>query len=98
MNTIKITILVALCLLFTACESLLDEPIYSQLSPDNLLTTEEGIRNVLYSAYAEAANMNQANSKAEIAREEWPTDMMWQTGAVRTPQPYNSLTLHGIPD
>lgn len=79
-NMWKINILIAFGLLFTGCESLLDEPIYSQLSPENLLTTEEGIQNVLFSAYAEVANMDGANSKAEIAREEWPTDMMWQTG------------------
>ena len=66
-------------ILLTSCESILDEPIYSQLSPENLLTTEEGIKNVLFSTYAEFANMGGANSKAEIAREEWPTGLMWQT-------------------
>lgn len=80
MKLFGIVIIVGFCTVFSACEGFLDEPVYSQLAPENLLTTEEGMINVLYSAYSEAANMNGANSKTELAKEEWPTDILWQTG------------------
>ncbi|WP_339750602.1 RagB/SusD family nutrient uptake outer membrane protein [Algoriphagus aquimarinus] len=82
MKTIYIKNLIVVMLAFnmTSCVDMLDEPVYSQLAPDNLLTTEEGIKNVLYSAYAHTANMSGASSKAVIAMEEWQTDLMWQTG------------------
>ncbi len=80
MKLIRILTLIIAGHLLASCDQFLDEPVYSQLAPENLLSSEEGIRNVLYSAYAEAANMAGANSKTELAMEEWPTDIMWQTG------------------
>lgn len=37
-----------------SCEGPLSEEVHSELSPENFLTTEEGIRSVLYSAYGSA--------------------------------------------
>lgn len=77
---IKYLMTVVLVLNMASCVDILNEPVYSQLAPENLLMTEEGIKNVLYSAYAHTANMSGASSKAVIAMEEWQTDLMWQTG------------------
>lgn len=80
MKLFKTILIISFCVSFSACENFLDEPVYSQLAPQNLLDTEEGMVSVLYAAYAELANVNSAISKTDIAREEWPTDILWQTG------------------
>ncbi|WP_028295935.1 RagB/SusD family nutrient uptake outer membrane protein [Olivibacter sitiensis] len=63
-----------------SCSGFLDEEVYSQLAPDNYLNTREGIESVLADAYARAANMNTNNSIYVIAPQEWPTDILYQSG------------------
>jgi len=63
-----------------SCDGFLDEEIFSQLAPDNYLNTREGIESVLTDAYARAANMNGNNSIYVIAPQEWPTDILYQSG------------------
>jgi hypothetical protein len=48
---IKIFILIVLSCHITSCEDLLTEEVFSELTPENFLNTEEGIRSVLNSAY-----------------------------------------------
>jgi starch-binding outer membrane protein, SusD/RagB family len=64
----------------SSCKKFLDEKIYSQLAPENFLTTEDGIKSVLTDAYARAANMNSNNSIYVIAPQEWTTDILYQSG------------------
>lgn len=67
-------------LLSASCKKFLEEKIYSQLAPDNFLTTEDGVKSLLNDAYARAANMNGNNSIYVIAPQEWPTDLLFQSG------------------
>ncbi|MEQ9443580.1 MAG: RagB/SusD family nutrient uptake outer membrane protein [Cyclobacteriaceae bacterium] len=76
----KNTVLFALLLLLAmGCEDALKEDLYSQLAPENFLTTEEGVVSVLNAAYAESyLNGYSAHSVRNI--EEWCTDIEWETG------------------
>ena len=67
-------------LLSASCKKFLEEKIYSQLAPDNFLSTEDGVKALLNDAYARAANMNGNNSIYVIAPQEWPTDLLFQSG------------------
>nr|WP_068888784.1 RagB/SusD family nutrient uptake outer membrane protein [Pedobacter panaciterrae] len=63
-----------------SCKKLLDEPVYSQLVPDNFLTTEDGIKSVLRAAYVrEARVQGQTAAKGTILSQEAVTDIMFQT-------------------
>ena len=63
-----------------SCNGFLDEEVFSQLAPDNYLNTKEGIESVLTDGYARAANMNSNNSIYVLAPQEWPTDILYQSG------------------
>lgn len=68
------------CLLFAGCEKQLQEHPYSQLVPDNFLTSVSGITSVLYAAYAREGELaGQAAVKGCISIQEWCTDIMWET-------------------
>jgi len=77
---IYFSILLIVLIYFTGCKKFLEEKIYSQLAPDNFLNTEDGIRSLLYDAYARAANMRTNNSIYVIAPQEWTTDILFQSG------------------
>ena len=64
----------------TSCNDFLEEEVFSQLAPGNYLTNKEGIESVLTDAYAKTANMRTNNSIYVIAPQEWPTDMLYQSG------------------
>lgn len=71
--------LILLLLVSFSCENTLDEVVYSQLAPDNFLTTEEGIRSTLFAAYSQAyLNGYSHHSVRNIL--EWCTDIEWETG------------------
>jgi hypothetical protein len=70
-------LLLILMFFFTSCENFLEETVYSQLAPDNLLQTKEGIESVLTAAYAETSL---GGSKYHQIEAEWSTDISWQTG------------------
>tara|TARA_R110002049_G_scaffold309289_2_gene520270 strand:- start:64573 stop:65994 length:1422 start_codon:yes stop_codon:yes gene_type:complete len=61
-----------------SCESILEEENRSQLSPENLLTTELGITTVIANAYSILNDL--ISSRNHVKREEFTTDQMWQTG------------------
>lgn len=76
---IRYTTLAALLTLSFGCEETLQEEIFSQLSPENFLTTQEGIKSVLDAAYAEGyINGYSHHSVRNI--DEWCTDIEWETG------------------
>lgn len=79
-SIIKFTMLHAMLLLFaTSCQEALEEELFSQLAPENYLTTEEGVVSVLNAAYAESYFTGySAHSVRNI--EEWATDIEWETG------------------
>lgn len=80
MNTTKYfttALLAVSMMLFMGCENPLEEQAHSQLAPDNVLTTEEGVESVLVSAYGAITWPGRARWNN---LEEWPTDISWQTG------------------
>lgn len=54
--------------------------MFSQLAPENYLRTKEGLTSLLYEAYAKAANMNSNNSIYVLGPQEFPTDILNQSG------------------
>ena len=74
-------IFIIIFLLITqGCESILDEPVYSEFAGGNLLTTKAGIESLLFDGYNWSANMAGPESQAEIKREEMTSDILTQTG------------------
>jgi hypothetical protein len=67
--------LVILC----SCESLVEPESFSQLDPDNVMSTEKGIKGALNAAYAEANN-NQWDGHSILNLNEMTTDIYWNTG------------------
>ncbi len=75
---LKLNIVLLLFLSFS-CKDALDEVVYSQLAPENFLTTEEGIRSTLFAGYSQAyLNGYSHHSVRNIL--EWCTDIEWETG------------------
>jgi len=62
-----------------SCKKLLDEPVYSQLAPENFLTTEDGIESVLNASFAAGyISGYDAHSVQDLVN--WCTDIDWETG------------------
>ncbi|WP_423130036.1 RagB/SusD family nutrient uptake outer membrane protein [Gaoshiqia sp. Z1-71] len=80
MKILKYIIISGIFLLpFTACEDLLDEPVYSQLAPENFLKTDEGIVSVLKAAYVWENNVQgQLAAKGYILTQDGSTDIMFE--------------------
>ena len=82
MKTLKIYLYISImvfALLLSACEKMLEEPVYSQLAPENFLTTSEGISSVLDAALGEGfINGYDNHSVRDILN--WCTDIEWETG------------------
>lgn len=78
MKILKIfTILGLLIMPFSSCKNLLEEPVYSQLVPENFLTTNDGIKSVLKAAYAREGHVQSQNAvKGTILSQEGTTDIM----------------------
>jgi hypothetical protein len=64
--------------LLAGCESMLDEPVRSQFAEGNLLSTKQGLESVLADAYAK--NCAGVSLRNVVKREEFTTDILWQTG------------------
>ncbi|NDV59130.1 RagB/SusD family nutrient uptake outer membrane protein [Bacteroides sp. 519] len=76
---INILVLSIIGILFlSACESWLDEPVRSQFGEENLLSTKQGLESVLADAYAK--NCGGGLLRDIVKREEFTTDILWQTG------------------
>lgn len=69
----------SLIILVGSCTELLEEPVYSQLAPENVFETEEGIQSILFAGYSELANTT-GNNRGICGIEEWGTDIGWQSG------------------
>ncbi|MBX6361753.1 MAG: RagB/SusD family nutrient uptake outer membrane protein [Acidobacterium ailaaui] len=64
---------------FISCRKYLNEPVYSQLSSQNFLVTEDGIASVLNASLAEGfISGYDAHSVQDILN--WCTDIDWETG------------------
>jgi len=64
--------------LLTGCESMLEESVKSEYAEDNLLSTKQGLETVLADAYSK--NNNGTRTRNVVKREEFTTDILWQTG------------------
>lgn len=78
-KTTQCLLLFAMFSFFSGCEDALKEEVYSQLAPENFLTTEEGIQSVLFAAYAEQSIIGNRGNFI-VHAEEWCTDVEWETG------------------
>uniref|UniRef100_UPI003341380E RagB/SusD family nutrient uptake outer membrane protein n=1 Tax=Pseudopedobacter sp. TaxID=1936787 RepID=UPI003341380E len=65
--------LLAITVSFSSCEKLLDVTPNSEFAPGNVLTSEKGIKSLLFSAYAH--QQTQQNSRFVINNSEVCTDM-----------------------
>lgn len=74
----------ALVFALTSCEKALEVAPRSEFSPGNVLTTESGIKALLFSAYAQA--QTQTNSRYVINDSEVSTDMGFNTGGAENGQ------------
>lgn len=79
MKILKYTVLLFLMSGIMSCKKLLDEPVYSQLSPGNFLTTQDGIESALDAALAEGFYSGGFEHGVRNA-ENWCTDIEWETG------------------
>ncbi len=77
---IGLSIMLSGTFLLSGCKDFLKEEVYSQLAPENYLKTREGLTSVLYETYAKAANMNSNNSIYVLGPQEFPTDILYQSG------------------
>lgn len=64
----------------TGCTSILNEPVHSELAPENVLKTKKGLESTLAEAYAYSANMQAYQGQHEIKEEEMVTDILVQIG------------------
>lgn len=72
------TVLSASALSFSSCEKTLEVSPNSEFSPETVLSTDAGIKSVLYSAYAQS--QTQTNSRWVINDSEMCTDVAFDTG------------------
>ncbi|WP_200979269.1 RagB/SusD family nutrient uptake outer membrane protein [Echinicola sp. 20G] len=79
LKILKLNILVLCAGLIGGCSEMLDEELYSQMAPENFLTTQEGIKSTLDAAYAEGY-LNGYSHHSVRNIEEWCTDIEWETG------------------
>jgi hypothetical protein len=81
MNRIKLILRTSIFTAFllltsSSCESILDEPVYSELDTEALLQTKTGVETVLFEGYSKVANMNSVASQHTNKREEMTTDIL----------------------
>jgi len=81
MKTLQSLLFYTIVLLLSgSCKKALDVPVYSQLVPENFLTTEDGIKSVLKAAYVREARMQgQMANKGTILSQESTTDIIYET-------------------
>lgn len=73
------SLLLGMCISFSSCSYLLDEDVYSQLDPDALFQTVDGVESVLFGAYRDAQFNGNFGGNVEF-QEEWTCDQFWETG------------------
>lgn len=80
MNNLK-TLLLVLCfsVLTSGCQDYLKEEVFSELDPEGLLNTSDGVEATLFAAYQEA-NIIGWWSKSIMLVEDCTTDIEWETG------------------
>ena len=71
-------IVLLLIVSIVGCNDFLKEEPYSQLSPESILNSEEGVNTVLYGAYGKAGFMLRTPNQRLL--EQWTTDHEWSTG------------------
>ncbi|GGF25950.1 RagB/SusD family nutrient uptake outer membrane protein [Echinicola rosea] len=71
--------LVTICMTFMSCSDMLEEEMYSQMAPENFLVTEQGIKSVLFAAYADQSIIGNRGNFI-LHAEDWCTDTEWETG------------------
>ncbi|KPL08810.1 MAG: hypothetical protein AMS26_23845, partial [Bacteroides sp. SM23_62] len=78
-NTIFFIVILSGLFISTGCEQQLEEEVFSQLDPNTLFASANGIERVLFGAYRDAEIIgNLGNNVAWL--EEWTTDVGWETG------------------
>ncbi|GAB3997372.1 hypothetical protein GCM10028807_42390 [Spirosoma daeguense] len=77
-------ILLAITLALSSCEEALQVTPKSEFSPGNVLTSESGIKSLLFSSYAQ--QQTQSNSRYVINDSEVSTDMGFNTGGAENGQ------------
>lgn len=65
--------------LFSACESQLQEEVFSQLDPGKVMSTAEGVETVLFGAYGYSQTIGNLGNNTSFFTE-WMTDLCWETG------------------
>ncbi|MDB5015084.1 MAG: RagB/SusD protein, partial [Daejeonella sp.] len=83
-NISKYICLLALATGLVSCEKLLEVTPNSEFAPGNVLTSENGIKSLLFSAYAE--QQTQQNSRFVINDSEMCTDMAFNSGGAENAQ------------
>lgn len=72
-------ILLGITIVFSGCKSWLDEDVFSQLDPNTLFTSSEGVERVLFDAYSNVQFNGNFGGNIEY-HEEWTCDQFWETG------------------
>lgn len=83
-QSFKYSLIIGGFLMLTSCEKALEVSPRSEFSPDNVLTSESGIKALLFSAYAH--QQTQSNSRYVINDSEVCTDMGFNTGGAENGQ------------
>lgn len=78
MKIMRFILIFSIALLpFSSCKDILEEPVYSQLVPENFLTTNDGILSILKAAYVREGHVQSQNAaKGTILSQEGTTDIM----------------------
>jgi hypothetical protein len=72
--------LIFILILGAGCSDMLNEPVHSQLAPENFVNTPSGIETILAESYSKAANISGFQSQHSIKREEMVTDILFHSG------------------
>jgi hypothetical protein len=86
---LKYTLLVGLTISFASCEKMLDVTPNSEFAPGNVLTSEAGIKGLLFSAYAQ--EQTQQNSRFLINNSEVSADIGFNSGGAENGQLINMI-------
>ena len=79
MKIIKIILAAVIITAGQGCADHLNEEVFSQLDPSNLLNSPDGVETVLFAAYNDA-NLVGHDGKSIMNLEDWSTDLEWETG------------------
>lgn len=88
-NIIKYIVMLAVAAGFTSCEKSLRVTPHSEFAPGNVLTSENGIKALLFSAYAQ--QQTQQNSRFVINDSEMSTDVAFNSGGAENAQLVNII-------